>query len=67
MNRIETAYNFIEEEEYLKAEEIGNELIADGELEGFFILTDIAHDKEEYKKRFNELLKQEEHKVWKKE
>lgn len=49
MDKIESAYNLIEEEEYSKAEEIGKELISNGSFEGYLILTDIAHEQENYK------------------
>lgn len=47
---IETARNFIEEREFLKAEEIGETLVSEGRVEGYFILTDIAHANNEIKR-----------------
>lgn len=46
MDQIESAYNHIEEEEYSEAQEIAKDLISNGEVEGYFILTDIAHEEE---------------------
>ena len=47
MSDIERAYDYLEDGEYQKAEELAQQLIQNGDLEGFFILTDIADDKDE--------------------
>lgn len=46
MNLIDKAYDLIEECELEKAAEIANSIIKDGEVEGYFILTDIAYEEE---------------------
>lgn len=47
MNKNDQAYNLIEEGEYEKAEALGNTLIEEGQIEGYFILTDIAAENED--------------------
>ena len=66
MDKIERAYNLIDEVEYSKAKKIGEELISEGNLEGYFILTDIAEETEDLQVCL-EILKGgiEEHKNWK--
>jgi len=50
MNKIEKAYSLVEECEYEEASELAISIINDGEIEGYFILTDIADEEENYEK-----------------
>lgn len=50
MNIIDKAYNLIEEYQFEEAKKLAKLIIDDGEVEGYFILTDIEHEKENLEK-----------------